>query len=394
MSRAELPASDAHFAGIVACVRREFANDGFIPLHAPIFVGNEKRYLLECIDSGFVSSVGEFVDRFESMFAQYTGAPRAVAVVNGTAALHASLRLCGVQPGDIVLTQSFTFVATSNAIAHAQALPLYLDVDRDTLGLSPVALREYLSTRTERRAGGCFDRASGRRIAACVPVHIFGLPGRIEEVVEACSGCGIDVVEDCAESLGSYVGGVHTGLFGRLGAFSFNGNKTLTTGGGGMIVTRDAALGARAKHLTTTAKLPHRWAYVHDEVGFNYRMPNVNAALGCAQMETLPQFLADKRRLADAYRAFCGERGIACLGERAGCTANYWLNAIVLADRAQRDRFLGYTNDQGVMTRPAWELNHRLAMYADCPRGDLANSEWMEERVVNLPSSARPRAAG
>ena len=374
------------FEGLVAQVRRIYG-DGFIPLHRPVFEGNERQYLVDCIDSNFVSSVGAKVTEFEQRIAEFTGAKYAVATVNGTAALHVALQLVGVCRDDEVISQALTFIATCNALSYAGAHPVFVDVDRDTLGMSPAALRRFLEAHAERRADGCYNRGTGRRIAACVPMHTFGFPVRIREIVAVCDEYGIPVVEDAAESLGSYAGGRHTGTFGRMATLSFNGNKTITTGGGGMIVTDDEALARRAKHLTTTAKIPHPYEFVHDEVGYNYRLPNLNAALGCAQMERLPEMLAIKAEVARQYAGFFAGSGIRLVQPLEGDVANYWLNAIVLDSLAQRDEFLQQTNAAGVMTRPIWRLMTHLKMFSGCQHDGLANANWLEERVVNIPSS-------
>jgi aminotransferase in exopolysaccharide biosynthesis len=359
----------------------------FIPLHRPVFEGNEKQYLIYCIDSNFVSSVGAKVTEFEQQIAAFTGAKYAVATVNGTAALHVALQLVGVERDDEVITQALTFIATCNALSYAGAHPVFVDVDRDTLGLSPTALRQFLASHAEMHHGRAVNKSTGRRLTACVPMHTFGLPCRIEEIVSICNEYGIAVVEDAAESLGSYVGTRHTGTFGRLATLSFNGNKVITTGGGGMIITDDAVLAAHAKHLTTTAKVPHPFEFVHDEVGYNYRLPNLNAALGCAQMERLPEMIKVKAEVARRYAEFFESVGITSVRAPAGTTANYWLNAIVLDSLQERDAFLEFTNSRGVMTRPIWRLMTRLAMFSHCQHDGLANSLWLEERVVNIPSS-------
>lgn len=379
------------FESMVNFVRSIYGGE-FTPLHRPIFDGNEKQYLIDCIDSNFVSSVGQRVTEFEQKIAAFTGAKHAVATVNGTAALHASLLLAGVEPGEEVISQALTFIATCNALSYAGAHAVFVDVDRDTLGMSADALRAFLAAHVVRRNGQAFNKQTDRRIAACVPMHTFGLPCRIEEIVALCRDYGIAVIEDAAESLGSYVGQRHTGTFGKMATLSFNGNKVITTGGGGMIITDDSELAARAKHLTTTAKVPHPYEFVHDLTGYNYRMPNLNAALGCAQMEALPRFLAIKADVARRYGEFFDTMGIQFMRSPGGTTSNYWLNAIVLDSLAERDAFLEYSNAQGVMTRPIWRLMTRLEMYKDCQHDGLENSRWLEDRVVNLPSSV-PAAA-
>jgi len=376
----------ALFDGIVGQVRRLYG-DGEVPLHRPVFAGNERRYLVECIDSNFVSSVGARVAEFERRVAAFTGARHAVATVNGTAALHVALKLAGVGPGDEVLTQALTFVATCNALAYAGAHPVFIDVDPDTLGMGAQALQRFLSTEVRVRDGQAWNARTGRRIAACVPMHTFGLPCRIAEIVALCAEHGIPVVEDAAESLGSLAAGRHTGTFGLMGTLSFNGNKIVTTGGGGMILTDDAAIAARAKHLTTTAKRPHPYEFMHDEVGYNYRLPNLNAALGCAQMEQLPRMLEAKARVASAYEAFFRGTGVRFVSAPADTAPNWWLNAVVLDTVARRDALLEYSNARGVMTRPAWRLMPDLPMFGHCQHDGLENSRWLAARLVNLPSS-------
>jgi aminotransferase in exopolysaccharide biosynthesis len=359
-----------------------------IPLHAPVMGALEKQTVGAAIDSTFVSSVGAFVTEFERAVADFTGAHYAVATVNGTAALHIALMVAGVQPKDLVLTQSLSFIATCNAIHYCGADPLFIDVDAHTLGLSPDALLAWLEHHAERRADGTFDRATGRRIHACVPMHTLGHPARIQALLTVCDAWGLALIEDAAESLGSYVGARHTGTFGQMGVFSFNGNKVITTGGGGMIVTDDERLAARAKHLTTTAKKPHPWAFEHDEIGFNYRLPNLNAAFGVAQMSRLPSLLASKREVAARYAHWCEGRDWAFISEPAGARSNYWLNALALPDRLMRDAFLAATNDAGVMTRPLWTPMHRLPIYAAGWRHELPVTEALADTVVNIPSSA------
>ena len=364
---------------------------GPVALHEPRFRGNEWAYLKECLDSTFVSSVGKFVDRFEDDLATFTGAKRAVAVVNGTAALHVALRLAGVEAGDEVLLPALTFIATANAVAYCQATPHFVDSEERSLGIDAVALREYLSTITEIRNGQCVNRKTGRIIRAMVPMHTFGHPVDIDALLAIAHDFHLQLIEDAAESLGSTVGGRHTGTFGLMGILSFNGNKTITTGGGGAILTNDVELGKRAKHITTTAKLPHRWNFVHDEVGFNYRLPNLNAALGCAQLEQLPGFLRDKRRLFERYQAaFANVPGVHLVAEPGNCSSNYWLQTLLLdaAHADQRDAVLVATNDAGLMTRPLWALMNRLPMYANAPIAPLPVAESLEQRLINIPSSS------
>ena len=371
-------------------IHQLYGSPDFVPLSAPRFVGNEKKYLEDCIDSTFVSSVGAYVDRFEKDIAQYTGATRAVVCVNGTNALHMAMMLVGVERGDEVLTQSLTFIATCNAIAYIGAYPVFIDVDLQTLGLSPDAMKAWLEKNAEVKDGACYNRRTGRRVKACVPMHTFGHPVRIEEISALCEEWHIELVEDAAESIGSRYKGRHTGTFGKVGALSFNGNKTITTGGGGMILFQDEELGARAKHLTTQAKVPHRWEFRHDAIGYNYRMPNINAALGCAQLENLDKMIQSKREVATAYeRFFAGRSDITFFHEAKDCYSNYWLNAVLLPSREERDAFLTYTNDHGVMTRPVWELMTDLPMFENFEKDGQEHSRWLADRIVNLPSSAR-----
>ena len=366
---------------------RSIFGSSFIPLHRPVFEGNERQYLVDCIDSNFVSSVGEKVIEFEEKVAEFTGSKYAVATVNGTAALHVALELAGVARGDEVLSQSLTFIATCNAISYTGAHPVFVDVDLDTMGMSPAALLRFLETHAEKKNGQAFNRASGKRIAACVPMHTFGLPCRIEEIATICEEWGISLIEDAAESLGSYAGDRHTGTFGEMATLSFNGNKVITAGGGGMLITDSEELAKRAKYLTTTAKVPHPYEFVHDEIGYNYRMPNLNAALGCAQMERLDEFLAIKTQLADQWGAFFHDRDTEFVRAINENNANHWLNAIILNSRSDRDEFLKVTNESGVMTRPIWTLMSKLPMFKDCQTDGLQNSLWLEDRVVNIPSS-------
>ena len=377
------------FATIVSFIRDTFSEpEQVITLHDPRFCGNERKYLLEAMDSNFVSSVGAFVGKFEEAVAAYTGSPWAIAAVNGTSALHISLLLAGVHADEEVITQPLSFIATSNAISYCGSRSVFVDVDRDTMGMSPEKLAEYLARHSLRKADGyCYNNRTGRRFAAIVPMHTFGHPCRIDAIVEIADSYGIPVVEDAAESLGSLYKGRHTGLFGAYGALSFNGNKIITTGGGGMILTADAEKAKLAKHITTTAKIPHRWEYRHDYTAYNYRLTNLAAALGCGQIEQLERFVQLKRELAAKYSEFFAGIGVGFMREPADSRSNYWLNAVILKDRSERDEFLTYTNDHGVMTRPIWILNNKLDMYADCECADLTNSEWLEDRVVNIPSS-------
>ena len=394
---------------IIDFIHNLYGATDFVPLAVPKFVGNEKNYLNECIDTTFVSSVGKFVDRFENDMAAYTGAKRAVVCVSGTNALHMALLLVGVKRDDEVLTQALTFIATENALSYIGAYPVFLDVDRSTMGLSPDAMKEWLQKNAEVRKNtrigeldtshdfaykedeyACYNKNTGRRIKACVPMHTFGHPVRIEEIAALCKEWHIELVEDAAESIGSLYKGKHTGTFGKIGAISFNGNKTITTGGGGMMLFNDEELGAFAKHITTQAKIPHRWEFRHDHIGFNYRMPNINAALGCAQLEHLDEYIADKRATAAAYADYFKHvDGIEFFTEPENCFSNYWLNVVILPDHDKQLEFLQETNDNGVMTRPIWELMNRLPMFEHCQHDSLDNTIFFADRVVNIPSSVR-----
>lgn len=375
---------------IIDFIKQLYGNQEFVPLSVPKFIGNEKKYLGECIDTTFVSSVGKFVDRLEEEVAKYTGAKRAVVCVSGTNALHMALMLSGVERDDEVLTQALTFIATCNALSYIGAHPVFLDVDKTTMGLSPDAVKEWLVKNTEIRNGQCYNKHTGRRVKACVPMHTFGHPVRIEELLDICNEYYIELVEDAAESIGSKYKGQHTGTFGKIGALSFNGNKTITTGGGGMLLFQDEELGAYAKHITTQAKIPHRWEFRHDHIGYNYRMPNINAALGCAQMENLAIFVENKRQTAVAYKEFFSNfDGVDFFTEPANCYSNYWLNAVLLPNKEKQLNFLQCTNDNGVMTRPIWELMNRLPMFEHCETDGLKNTIWFADRVVNIPSSVR-----
>jgi perosamine synthetase len=383
--------SRPHLANQIVDAIRKVVGPGTVALHEPRFCGNEWMYVKDCLDSTFVSSVGKYVDRFESDLAAFTGAKYAVAVVNGTAALQVALRLAGVKRGDEVLVPALTFVATANAVTYCGAVPHFVESCESDLGLDPRALREYLRGHVEIRNNQSVNRNTGKVIRAVVPMHAFGCPIDIEDLCRVAKDFHLSIVEDAAESLGSTVQGRHTGTFGLLGTLSFNGNKIVTTGGGGAIVTNSKELAKRAKHLTTTAKMIHRWEYRHDEIGYNFRMPNINAALGCAQLEQLPGFLANKRSLFSRYAtAFKNIPEMRLLSGPAGRSSNYWLQTLLL-DRSvadQRDAVLTATNDEGMMTRPAWTLMHRLAPYSSCPRMGLSIAESLETRIINLPSSS------
>ncbi len=372
---------------IVEFVRDTYKTDEFIPLHAPTFDGNEKAYVMETIESTFVSSVGKFVDDFERKIEAYTGTTKAVATVNGTAALHTALYMADVQRGDLVITQALTFVATCNALYHMGAEPIFVDVSPVSLGLCPKAVDAFLEENAEVTDVGCIHKKTGRRIKAVVPMHTFGHPVELDELVAVCLKWNITLVEDAAESLGSFYKGKHTGTVGDFGAVSFNGNKIITTGGGGMVLCKTQELGARTKHVTTTAKVPHPYEFFHDEPGFNYRMPNLNAALGCAQMEVIQQYLKQKRLLAEGYKNFFKGTDFNFVTEPEYAKSNYWLNAIVCPDKESREEVLACTNGSGVMTRPIWQLMHRLPMFENAIRGDLTYSEFIEAHLINLPST-------
>lgn len=375
---------------VIKFIRELYHNEDFIPLHSPVFGGNEKKYLNECIDSAFVSSVGKFVDRFEEMMTDYTGTKKAVVCVNGTNALHIAMLLAGVEREDEVITQALTFIATCNAISYIGAHPVFVDVDKDTMGLSPDAVESWLKENTVLKGESYYNKRTNRRIKACVPMHTFGHPVHLEKLIEVCNRYHLELVEDAAESLGSFYKGKHTGTFGKIGAISFNGNKTITTGGGGVLLFQDEKLGKYAKHLTTQAKVPHRWEFVHDHIGYNYRMPNINAALGCAQMEQIDNILANKRDTADKYRLFFSNiPDIEFFIEPKSCNSNYWLNSIIMKNKKAQQDFLEYSNNNNIMTRPIWELMNNLTMFSDCQTDSLNNSLWFADRVINLPSSVR-----
>ncbi len=370
---------------IIEFIKNIYKKD-FIALHEPIFIGNEKKYICDTVDSTFVSSVGEYVNKVEEKICEITGAKYAVAVVNGTNGLHLALKVVGVNEGDEVITQALTFVATSNAIVYAGAKPVFVDVDLDTLGMSSKSLRKWLEKNAIKKGNETFNKTTGNRIKAVVPMHTFGHPCRIDEIKKICDEWNLELIEDSAESLGSLYKNKHTGTFGKVGVFSFNGNKIVTSGGGGMIVTNDESLAKRLKHLSTTAKVPHKWEYFHDEVGYNYRMPNLNAALLLAQLENLDKFLRIKRDLAKRYKKFFENIGIEFINEPKNAKSNFWLNAIKLKDINERDEFLECTNNNGVMTRPIWTLMNKLPMYKNCQNDGLENSRYLEERIVNIPS--------
>lgn len=371
-------------------VRELYGSQDVIPLHAPHFQGNEKRYLEETIDSTFVSSVGEFVNQFEASVAAYTGAKYAISTVNGTAALQVALQLAGVEQNSEVITQSLTFVATNNAIRYCQAAPVFVDIDKATLGLSPSSMQHFLNECCEMRDDGrCWNKTTNRRVAACLPMHTFGFPAALDEIKNICDQHQIALVEDAAESLGSIYKQEHTGLMGITAAISFNGNKIITTGGGGMILTNDESLAMRAKHITTTAKVPHQWDFVHDEIGYNYRLPNLNAALGVAQMESLPEYLANKRETAEAYQQWGREHGVQFVQEPQDTQVNYWLNTMIVESCSERDALLEQSNADGIMTRPCWTPMHQLEINQDCQATEMKNTDWLFDRLISVPSSVR-----
>ena len=377
------------FNDFIRFVRKIYGTKKHIPLHEPIFIGNEKKYLNQCIDTTFVSSVGKFVDKFEKKITKYTGAKYAIATTNGTSAIHVSLMLAGVEQDDEVITQPLNFVASCNAISYCRAKPIFIDVDKDTMGLSPSALKSFLENNTTVKNKKCINKKTNKIIKACVPMHSFGHPCRIDEIKKILKKYYIFLIEDAAESLGSFYKNKHTGTFGQLGVLSFNGNKIITAGGGGCIITNDKLLAKKAKHLTTTAKVPHKWNFNHDMIGYNYRMPNLNAALLVAQLENLEFFIKNKRKLAKIYEVFFKKTNYNFFKERRKSKSNYWLNSILLQNKQQRDKFLEETNSNGVMTRPIWILMNKLPMFKYSQCDDLKNSDWLFERVVNIPSSAK-----
>ena len=373
----------------VETIHEIYKTSEFIPLHEPRFSSREKELVVDCLESTFVSSVGKYVDLFEKQLAEYTGANFAIATVNGTSALHIALLLAGVDRDTEVITQALSFIATCNAISYCGASPVFVDVDKQTLGLSSQALSAFLIQCAEVKNGQCFNKKTNKRIAACVPMHTFGHPCEIEAIKQTCSQWHIALVEDAAESLGSFYKDKHTGTFGLLGAISFNGNKIVTAGGGGAIITNDEQLAKKAKHITTTAKIPHKWEFNHDMIGFNYRMPNLNAALLCAQLEKLEGFIENKRQTARIYQTFCQNNGLSFISEPKYAKSNYWLNAILMNDKKEQLEFLEYANNQGVMSRPVWTLMNELVMFKKCQAENLDNTKWLSERLVNIPSSVR-----
>ncbi len=371
----------------ISFARDLYKDEKKVNLHRPIFEGNESKYVLEAIQSNYVSSVGKRVDEFEKKVARYTGSKHAVAVVNGTSALHVSLQLLGVKSNHEVITQALTFIATCNAISYCDAIPVFIDVDRETMGMSPKALLSFLNKNAEKVSGKIINKISGREIKACLPMHTFGFPCQIKEISKICKRWQIPLIEDCAESLGSFVGDKHTGKFGQLATLSFNGNKVITTGGGGMIITDDQDLAKKAKHITTTSKVPHPYEFIHDEVGYNYRMPNLNAAMGCAQIEKIDKILFAKKEISKKWADFCDEANINFFKPQKCFKANNWLNVIILKTKKEKEEFLSYTNDNNVMTRPIWTLMNELNMYSDSQHDGLQNSYWFQDRVINIPSS-------
>lgn len=374
---------------LVTFVQQHYQTTEFLPLHEPRFDQHEKDLVMDCIDSTFVSSVGKYVDQFEQKLAAYTGASYAIATVNGTSALHIALLLAGVERETEVITQALSFIATCNAISYCGAEPIFVDVDKQTLGLSPESLEAFLNEYAEIKNQQCINKKTNKRIAACVPMHTFGHPCEIDKIQAICEQWQIPLVEDAAESLGSFYKNQHTGNFGNLAAISFNGNKIVTAGGGGAILTNDEQLAKKAKHITTTAKVPHKWEFNHDQIGYNYRMPNLNAALLCAQLDKLDSFIINKRETAASYQAWCQQNNITFITEPTNAQSNYWLNAILLADKAEQQAFLEYANVQGVMTRPVWTLLNQLPMFKHCFAMQQTNAQWLADRLVNIPSSVR-----
>ena len=379
----------SNYSEVIGFIKNQFDNKEFIPLHEPRFLGNEKKYVVDTIDSTFVSSVGAYVDKFELMMSSISGTSKSVAVVNGTSALQVALRLAGVSAGDEVITQALTFIATINAIIYNGAAPIFIDVDLDTMGLSPNAVEAFLEEFGEMREGICYNKKTNKKIAACMPMHTFGFPVHLTDLLKVCNKWNIPLVEDAAEAIGSEYHSRPIGSFGKLGVFSFNGNKIVTSGGGGAIVTNDVELGIKAKHLTTTAKVPHPYEYVHDEIGYNFRMPNLNAALACAQLEQLPTFIESKRTLANEYNTFFKSKGINFRTELPQTRSNYWLMCVELENKQKRESFLKVTNENGIMTRPIWQLIFKSPLYSGFQKDAQINAMYLEDRIVNIPSSVR-----
>jgi perosamine synthetase len=379
----------SNYSDLIGFIKNQFDNKAFIPLHEPRFWGNEKKYVSDTIDSTFVSSVGAYVDKFEFMMSSISGTNKSIAVVNGTSALQVALRLAGVNAGDEVITQALTFIATINAIIYNGAAPIFIDVDVDTMGLSPNAVEAFLEEFGEMREGICYNKKTNKKIASCMPMHTFGFPVHLDDLLKVCNKWNIPLVEDAAEAIGSEYHSKPIGSFGKLGVFSFNGNKIVTSGGGGAIVTNDIKLGIKAKHLTTTAKVPHPYEYVHDEIGYNFRMPNLNAALACAQLEQLPKFIDSKRTLALEYDSFFKSKGIKFRTELPQTKANYWLMCVELENKIERETFLKETNENGLMTRPIWQLIFKSPLYSRFQKDEQSNAMYLEDRIVNIPSSVR-----
>ena len=372
----------------VEFVRNLYSTKDFIPLHAPQFHGNENEYVLDTINSTFVSSVGGFVDEFENSVIEYTGIKYAIATVNGTAALHLALKLSGVEKNTEVITQSLTFVATCNAISYCDAFPVLIDIERTTLGLSPKSLLEFLEEYSELRDDGySWNKSTNRRIVACIPMHTFGFPVKLAEISQICSRFNIELIEDAAESMGSFYKEKHTGSIGKISAMSFNGNKIVTSGGGGMVLTNDKELAIKARHISTTAKTSKTLAFEHDQIGYNYRLPNLNAALGVAQMESLPFYLESKRQIAKKYQEWGESNDLFFFKEPVNTSSNYWLNVAITKNKESRDLMLQKTNNSNIMTRPAWTPMHKLSIYNYCQRTNMKNTEWLFDRAVNVPSS-------
>jgi aminotransferase in exopolysaccharide biosynthesis len=377
----------SNYSEEIGFIKSQFKNKDFIPLHEPRFLGNEKKYITDTIDSTFVSSVGAYVDKFELMMSSISGTSKAVAVVNGTSALQVALRLAGVNAGNEVITQALTFIATVNAVIYNGASPIFIDVDIDTMGLSPSAVEAFLEEFGELREAECYNKKTNRKIAACMPMHTFGFPVHLNELIKVCDKWNIPIVEDAAEAIGSEYHSKPIGSFGKLGVYSFNGNKIVTSGGGGAIVTNDVEMGVKAKHLTTTAKIPHPYEYVHDEIGYNFRMPNINAALACAQLEQLEFFIQNKRALAIEYDSYFKSKGINFRTELPNTKSNYWLMCLELENKKERDCFLKDTNEKGVMTRPIWQLIYKSSLYSKFQKDSQINAMYLEDRIVNIPSS-------